>query len=270
MGNYSQITSPSNAHVKETVKLRDKRQRDKTGMFLIEGFRELTRANAADWSIEKLFFCPHYFLGSNETLLINQIKRGGSQIFEVTPDVFKKISYRDRPDGLMGHAAQRSTSLDDLTLSKGQQPTFILIAEGIEKPGNLGSILRSCDASGVDALIVCDPCTDIFNPNVVRASVGTLFTAELVLSTTSEAIKWLRRNNITIASTTPKTSMLYNEANFAQPIAIAMGTEQHGLSRTWIEAADMKIKIPMKGIADSLNVATAATVMLYEVVRQRS
>jgi TrmH family RNA methyltransferase len=181
--------------------------------------------------------------------------------------VFQKLSYRDRPDGLIAIASKNPLSLGSL---KSRALPFYLIAEGIEKPGNLGTILRSSDAVKVDGVIVCDPCTDIYNPNVVRASVGTLFTQPVVEAEGEETFQWLKKQGITILAATPAADLDYTQANLNCPLAILVGTEQYGLSRRWLEGADMKVKIPMLGVADSLNVAMATTLLLYEAIRQRS
>ncbi len=258
------ITSLQNPRVKQAVKLRQKRERDQTKTFLIEGYRELSRAIQAKVPVLTLFYSPDHFLGTNETALLQNV-----DALEVSKEVFEKMSYRDRPDGLLAIAKQTPKSLADLNLPKGRPP-FFLIAEAIEKPGNLGTILRSSDAAGVDALLVCDRCTDIYNPNVVRASVGTLFTVPVLEVTSDEAITWLEREGIPIVATSPDAKERYTDANLAGPVAIAMGTEQLGLSKKWMDAASFQVSIPMCGVADSLNVASATTLLLYEVLRQRS
>lgn len=263
------ITSLQNPKVKQVVRLREKRERDKTETFLIEGYRELTRAVKGGVIFETLFYSPDHFLGTNEQALIRSIKEKNVEGIEVTKEVFEKISYRDRPDGLLAIAKQRHLDLADLPLNQ-ERPPFFLIAEAIEKPGNLGSILRSSDAAGVDALIVCDRCTDVFNPNVVRASVGTLFTVPVLEVSSGAAIQWLKENNITIVATSPDAKATYTHVDLTGPVAIAMGTEQLGLSQKWMEAAQLQVSIPMCGVADSLNVAAATTLLLYEVLRQRS
>ncbi len=260
----TKITSLQNTKIKDAIKLRDRRDRDETGLFLIEGYRELKRAVDAGWKIETLFYCSEWFLGENEEALID---RAGGIAYECSREVFAKLSYRDRPDGILAVAPQVHRSLADLRL--GAQP-FFLIAESIEKPGNLGTILRSCDAAGVDAVIVCDPTTDIYNPNVVRSSVGTLFTLPVIEATSLDAIEFLNRHKIAIAAATPRGDRVYTQANFKEPVAIAMGTEQYGLSDLWMNQAELQVRIPMLGVADSLNVASATTLLLYEVVRQRT
>lgn len=260
---FTNISSLQNPQVKEIVQLRNHRERQRTHLFLIEGYRELKRAIDAGCAIRSLFYCPELFLGENEEELL---QKSGAVLFRCTPQVFAKISYRDRPDGLLGVAPQRHRSLAELRLSS---LPFLVIGEGIEKPGNLGTILRSCDAAGVDALIVCDPTTDIHNPNVVRASVGTLFTLPVFEAEGAETLAFLKQNRIAIVAATPEATLEFTEADFTQPLAIAVGTEQYGLSKDWLEQADCQVRIPMMGIADSLNVASATTILLYEVVRQR-
>lgn len=263
------ITSLQNARVKQVVKLRDKRERDRSQTYLIEGYRELRRGVEGNATLVELFYSPKHFLGSNEEALIKAIQGQGVDCVEVSPEVFEKMSYRDRPDGLLAIAKQVHLTLKDLEPQLGPQP-FLLIAEAIEKPGNLGTILRSCDAAGVDALLVCDRCTDIFNPNVVRASVGTLFTVPVVEVTSEEAIAWLHQKGIHLVATSPDAPATFTQTDLTGPVAVAVGTEQLGLSKRFMEEADRCVSIPMHGIADSLNVATATTLLLYEVLRQRS
>ena len=261
------LTSVQNPKIKAAVKLNDRRARDQSGLFLIEGYRELKRAVDAGVNIRSLFFCPPFFLGENENALIDQIRLKTKELYCCEKKVFEKLSYRDRPDGLIAIAYQMKHSLKNL-ISRKKDP-FLIVAEGIEKPGNLGTILRSADAAGVDGVIVCDRCTDIYNPNVVRASVGTLFTVPVIEAKGKETLNWLREHHIKIIAATPSAEKEFTETDLTGPIAIAVGTEQLGLSETWMQASDLKVRIPMHGVADSLNVATATTLLLYEVVRQR-
>lgn len=266
----TQITSLQNPKIKEVVHLREKHGRDKTGLFIIEGYRELLRAADAKWKIQTLFICPELFLGSNEPDLIQRLVSQGTQLFSCSQKVFGKMSYRDRPDGLIAIAEQKSHSLKDLEyIFKTDRSPFFVVAEAIEKPGNLGTILRSSDAVGLDALIVCDRCTDIYNPNVVRASVGTLFTVPTVEASGEEALKWLQGHGVLILAATPQAEKEFTQVDLRQPIAIAVGTEQLGLSERWMKQADIQVRIPMCGVADSLNVAMATTLLLYEVLRQK-
>ena len=259
------ITSLQNPKIKEVVKLQSRRARDESGLFLIEGYRELKRALDMGRSIKTLFYCPELFLGSNEEDIKAKCK--AALHFVCSPDVFHKISYRDRPDGLLAVAPQVHTALSDLRL--GSNP-FLFVAERIEKPGNLGTMLRSCDAAHVDAVIVADPTTDIHNPNVVRSSVGTLFTVPVIVASSEATLRHLKEKGISIVAATPQAKREFTEADFKVPLAIVVGTEQYGLTEQWMRGADMTVRIPMFGVADSLNVASAATLLLYEVVRQRS
>lgn len=271
--NYRYTTSLSslqNSRVKEALGLRERSNRNASGLFIIEGYRELLRAVDGKQQIESLFICPSFFLGSNERALIERILKNNVPLYECSEKIFSKLSYRDRPDGLLAIAKQRSLNLEDLNLLlASKENPFLVVAEAIEKPGNLGTILRSADAAAVDGLIVCDRCTDIFNPNVVRASVGTIFTVPTAEASSLEAIKWLKQKGIQILAATPSAKVDYTAVNMQGPLAIAVGTEQLGLSKQWMEQADLQVSIPMCGVADSLNVAMATTLLLYEALRQR-
>lgn len=260
------ITSLQNPGVKQCVKLRQRSHRDELNLILIEGYREILRAVDNNHFPEQLYICRELFQGTNEEALICRCATADCELIECSASVFKKMAYRDRPDGLLAVAPQISRTLSDIKLGK---VPFLVVAEAIEKPGNLGTILRSADAAGVDGVIVCDRCTDINNPNVVRASTGTIFSVTTAECTTEEALAYLHANEIKIASATPHTEQLYTEINMNQPLAIVLGTEQYGLSDTWLKNCDLQVKIPMLGQADSLNVASAATILLYEAVRQR-
>ncbi len=260
------ITSIQNPKIKNAFHLFKRRERDKTGLFLIEGYRELLRAYEGGFSLETLYICEELFLGTNEKDLIEKFEALGVLVFPTNEKVFSHLSYRDRPDGLIAIARQKSLSLEELRL---QPNPLLIIAESIEKPGNLGSIIRSSDAAGADGVIVCDKCTDLFNPNVVRSSVGTLFTVPIAEESSQNTFDWLKKENIAIVAATPSASDIYYDADLRGPIAIAVGTEQYGLSKLWLERADIRIKIPMLGKADSLNVATATTLLLFEALRQR-
>ena len=207
----------------------------------------------------------------NEGTLIEEARIRGVEIVHCIPHVFEKLSYRDRPDGLIAIGVHMQMTFADFIgrLASKKHP-LVVIAESIEKPGNLGTILRSADAAGADGVIVCDRCTDIYNPNVVRASVGTLFSIPVVEVESSKALLWLRERKIKIVAATPSAKESFTEANLMGGIAIVVGTEQLGLSEQWIHAADIRVRIPMHGEADSLNVAMATTLLLYECLRQRN
>jgi TrmH family RNA methyltransferase len=260
------ITSLQNPRIKQLVKLRDRRPRDDAGVFLVEGYREIRRALDKEIAFTEIYFSPEWFLGENEPALIERARAKGAQVFELTKDAFAKVAYRERPDGLLGVAPQWRRTLDELTL--GAAP-FVLVVEAIEKPGNLGTILRSADAAGCDAVIVCDPVTDIFNPNVVRASTGVLFSVPLVVSESANVLAWLQSKKIRTVATTPAAEKIYTDVDLRGPLAVIMGSEQYGLSDFWLKNADLPVRIPMAGQADSLNVAMATIITLFEAVRQR-
>lgn len=260
------ISSMQNPKVKLVKSLMNRKDREETKLFTIEGYRELKRAIDAGRVPMSLFFCPDFFLQTNERALIEKAEEKGAEVYECAPHVFEKLSYRDRPDGLLAVAPQLHRQLADLELSSSP---LIVVAESIEKPGNLGTILRSSDAAGVDAVIVCDPRTDIHNPNVVRASVGTLFTLPVIEATKQDTFSFLKQKGIKILASTPHAKENFFQANLQGPVALLVGCEQYGLSQEWFDAADLKVRIPMHGVADSLNAAQAATLLLYEVVRQR-
>lgn len=261
------INSAANPRIKELVKLRDRAHRTGTGLVLVEGYRELGRAVDAGVSLQDVYYCGDLFLGTNEPDLVRRAGESGAAVYSVSEAAFRKISYRDRPDGLLATARLRMPALADLKLSAN--PLF-LVAQCIEKPGNLGAMLRSADAVKVDGVIVCDGITDVTNPNVVRASTGTLFTVPVTETTSADAFKWLRDKKISIIAATPHAKTLYTDADLAKPCAIAVGAEQYGLTEGAMHAADLTVRIPMSGVADSLNVSTAATLLLFEAARQRT
>jgi len=274
------ITSLQNPRVKQLVKLRDRRPRDEAGVFLVEGYRQIRRALEKGVRLTELYVCPEWYLGDqgNEPELIAQAQAAGAKIFQLTKDTFAKVAYRERPDGLLAVAPQWRRGLADLemllkekTEKAGQAATapFLLVVEAIEEPGNLGTILRSADAAGVDALIVCDPVTDLFNPNVVRASTGVLFSVPVIIADSREVRAWLKERGVRAVATTPSATALHTETPLTGPLAIVMGSEQYGLSDLWLAEADERVRIPMAGQADSLNVAMATIITLFEAVRQR-
>lgn len=262
-----EISSAQNPRIKHALKLRKRSVRDEEQLFLVEGYREVLRACKFTWPIETLFYCPEYFLGENEPELIDHARENGAQCIRCTEAVFKKLSYRDRPDGLLAISPQGHLTLD--ALADLENP-FLLVANNIEKPGNLGTILRTADGAGVDAVIVTDPVTDVFNPNTVRASVGTLFSVPFVEATSRDTIDWLRDQGIAILSTSPDAKRAYFEVNLEGPVAWVVGSEQLGLTEEWLNVADTQVMIPMCGLADSLNVAMAAGLVAYETLRQRN
>ena len=260
------IASLSNPRVKDTVRLRQRSHRDERNLMLIEGYRELKRALDNGYRPQTLFTCRELFLGLHEDRLIQRVLEAGGEHVECSAQVFGKMSARDRPDGLLATGPQIRKSLSDLKL---RENALVIVAEAIEKPGNLGTILRSADAAGVDAVIVCDHCTDINNPNVVRASIGTLFSLPVVEDTTPNVIRFLHERGFQTLAATPHADALYTDPTLTGPTAICVGSEQYGLSDTWLRSATTKVRIPMLGQCDSLNVAAATTILLFEAQRQR-
>jgi TrmH family RNA methyltransferase len=241
--------------------------RDEKNLVLIEGYRELKRALDNQVMPTELFYCPELFQGENEGTLIERCREAGSLLYECSAPVFQKMAYRDRPEGLLALAPQAHRTLDSLALPPNP---LLIVAEAIEKPGNLGSILRSADAAGVNAVIVCDRCTDVNNPNVVRSSIGTVFALPVVEAATADALAWLKARGIQILAATPHAEKNYTDVDLTRPAAIVVGTEKFGLSSEWMKQADLQVRIPMLGQIDSLNVACATTILLYEAVRQRA
>jgi TrmH family RNA methyltransferase len=260
------ITSTTNPRVKGLVRLRNRRERDASGRFLIEGYRELARALQGRIQLEELYYCPSLYLGENEPTLV-EAAGPATELVELGEEAFRRSSHRDRPEGLLGVARQFATGFERLDL--GEAP-LVLVVESIEKPGNLGAMLRTAEAAGANGIVVCDPATDPFNPNVVRASLGTLFLVPLVVSGSPEALAWLRARDVAIVAATPGADLLHWQADYRSPVAVVIGSEQYGLSDLWLEAATHQVRIPMAGSADSLNAATAAGVLLFEAVRQRA
>lgn len=253
------ITSLQNPKVKYIVKLReDKRQRQQDGLMLVEGYDELTLALKSGLKPQSLLTAPE--------LATHSIGILPADVTTVTRAVFEKISYRDNPDGWMGIFPIPHNTLDDLKLSK---IPLIIVAESVEKPGNLGAILRTADAAHVDAVIVCDARVDIWNPNAVRASRGAIFTVPTVEVDSKNALAWIKSNKIRVLAATPSADVLYTDVDLKESIAIAVGTEDLGLTDFWMKNADIKVKIPMMGEVNSLNVSIATALITYEAVRQR-
>ncbi|HEY8239810.1 MAG TPA: RNA methyltransferase [Kiritimatiellia bacterium] len=266
MTNATQLTSLQNPRVKEVVQLMKRPNRDEQRVVLVEGYREVKRALDNNIRPSALYYCPALFMGENEGTLVERSAAAGAELFECTEPVFRKMAYRDRPEGLLAVAPQARKSLADLDLPDA---ALVVVAEAIEKPGNLGSIIRSADAVGVHAVIVCDRCTDVWNPNVVRASIGTVFSLPVVEAATDEALPWLKAKGIRILAATPHAKETYADADMKRGTAIVVGAEQIGLSSRWMNEADVQVRIPMLGQVDSLNVANATTILLYEAARQR-
>lgn len=261
------IHSRQNPRVQGVAKLRDRAVRDARGRFLVEGLRELARALERKVVLEEVYFCPALFKDSSAArALLGRLADAGVPLCELGESAFDKVSGREGPDGLLGVAETWDTSL--ARLAPGKDP-LVLVAEAVEKPGNLGALLRTADSAGCAALVVCDPVTDLFNPNVIRASQGAAFSVPVAVATTSEAISWARAKGLRILATTPDGAKPLWDVDARGPVALVMGSEKDGLAAAWLAAADARVFIPQAGLSDSLNVATAAAVCLFEAVRQR-
>ena len=262
-----EITSPSNPKLKHVVKLRSCSTREESGEMIVEGYRECRRALDNGYRPHAIFHCPEFYLkNENETSLVDECARLGAAVYTCTKQCFSKIAYKERPDGLLMIGPHVTVKLSDLKLPPN---ALVIVTEAIEKPGNLGTILRSADAGKVAAVIVCDRTTDIHNPNVVRASTGTMFSVPIVEAKSEEALEFLKKNNFKILAATPHAEKLHFEEDLSGNVAIALGAEQYGLTAKWMDGADLRVRIPMLGLADSLNVSAAATILVYEAVRQR-
>jgi TrmH family RNA methyltransferase len=236
-------------------------------MFLVEGYRELSRAMDNNISIDTIFFCEKFFKDIIQLNLIRRAERKKLPVCKVSTEVFEKISYRENCDGILGLANFWSSDFPDIKLSKN---AFILVAERIEKAGNLGALMRSAESAGVDALILCDPITDIFNPNVICASQGAVFSLPTIVTNNEQTLAFLKTHSIQIFATIPSAKNIYFNENFVPHTAIIVGSEHDGLSDFWLKNTSIaKISLPQKGMCDSLNVNDAAVIVLYEVLRQR-
>ena len=256
------LTSTQNPKIKNLLALEKPRERRAQGLFVVEGVREIKLALEAGYSLSNIYFCEDiisdeesHFLKDHDRLLI-----------PVSKEVFEKIAVRESTGGMIAVGEQKVHGLTQLRLSKNP---LLLILESVEKPGNLGAVLRTADAAGVDAVIICDPLTDFYNPNVIRSSVGCVFTNQLASASSEETIAWMKEKNIKLFSTYLQASAPYHETDFTNPCAIILGTEATGLSEVWVKQADATIIIPMQGKIDSMNVSTAAAVVVFEARRQR-
>jgi TrmH family RNA methyltransferase len=259
------ITSPSNARLKALVALHKRRSRAEAGVTVVEGYDELTLAVEAGVVPTTLYWCPE-LVADGRTALVEQVAGAGAETVSLGRTAYEKVSYRDSPDGFLAVVPDPTRSLDTLDLP---DKALVLVVEGIEKPGNLGAMLRTAEAAGVDAVVAASPVTDWANPNVVRASKGTLFVVPVANAATEKVIAWLRDSGIAIVVATPEADRLVTEVDLTGLTALVVGTEHEGVSDAFKAAADHLVKLPMAGRINSLNVATAAAVTVYEAVRQR-
>ncbi len=257
------ITNLQNPGIKNIVKLQEKSSvRKKKKKFVIEGRRELSIAQQCGVDIFEIYLCEDIYTDD----IFYPVKTDNIKKIPVNTDVYNKIAYRDNSEGIIGIANMKEACLSKIELSS---LPLILIIENVEKPGNLGAILRTADAAGVDAVIVCSQQTDIYNPNVIRSSMGAVFSNRVVTCTGEETIKWLNDNFISVFSAVPDSGTFYYDIDYVQPAAIVFGAESKGLSQNWVNASKQTVKIPMTGKTDSLNVSVSTAIILYEAVRQR-
>lgn len=258
------ITSLQNPKVKNIVKLSKAKERREQNLFLLEGARELSLAIFAGYEVDSVYICAELFGKTDYPNVLEGLS--DYKINEVSSQVFEKIAYREGSDGLITLLKPKSHLIQDLNIA---QNPFIIVLESVEKPGNLGAILRTADAAQADAVIICDPLTDIYNPNTIRSSVGCVFTVPTVACTSLEALDWLKSRNITTYAAELEAADWYQDEDYRQPTAIVMGTEADGLTPFWLNNADHRIKIPMRGKIDSLNVSVSTAVITFEAMRQR-
>jgi TrmH family RNA methyltransferase len=258
------ITSSANDRLKAVRRLARRRDRD---VFLVEGHRQLRRAIEAGVAIREVVVAPELFLGETDAELVARAERGGASVLEVCASAFRSVATTVRPDGLVAVVERWSTALS--TLTDAPSP-LIIVAQGVERPGNLGAIVRAACSSGATALVVCEVRTDIFHPDAVRGSVGTLFHVPVAECASEDALAWLRARGVSVVVATPDGERPVWETDLRRPLALVVGSERHGVSSTWRDAADETVSIPMPGPSDSLNVAVAAGVVLFEAVRQRA
>lgn len=270
------ITSAANPRLKALVGLRRRRVREESGQTLVEGYEEIGLALSAGVRPSTVFVCDELFspagragsqhIGRQDDLLA-RLRDDRVEVVRLSRQAFEKVSYREGPDGLLALVDRVGGSLGDLVVSGRQH--LALVSQGVEKPGNLGAMLRTADAAGVDAVVAADPVTDWGNPNVVRASKGTLFAVPVASASTAETLEWLAHHDIALVVTTPETDVLHTEVDYTGRVAIAVGSEKHGADDALLRAAAHRVRIPMHGKANSLNVAASAAIVLYEAVRQR-
>ncbi|MCI1639736.1 MAG: RNA methyltransferase [Bacteroidales bacterium] len=264
------VTSAKNPKIKELLALRDKsRLRRKNDLFIVEGLKETEHCLNAGFKASTLFVCGEILGERNLDSIVSLAESAnpGCGIIAVPSFLYEKIAYRGSTEGIIAEIIRKEKTLDDIKL--GSNP-LIVILETVEKPGNIGAVLRSADAAGADAVIICDPLTDIYNPNIIRASIGAVFTVQTAAASNEDTFKWLKSNGISIYTAQLQDSSPYYDTDMSKPAAIVAGTESSGLTDFWRKAADRHIMIPMLGKLDSLNVSVSAAILLYEAVRQRN
>lgn len=259
------LTSTANPRIKAAAALRERRERDRTGLTLIDGARELRRALDAGVEVVEAFVCEPLLAGPDARAALDRLDAGRASVTATSEAVFAKVAFGERAEGLIAVVRIPSTDLGGLNLPVDP---LVVVIEGVEKPGNIGAVLRSADGAGADAVIAAAPRTDLFNPNAVRASAGTAFTVPVGAGTTSEVLAWLRERDIRIVAARVDAEQLYTDVDLRGPVALVLGAEADGLSDAWTDDVDA-VRLPMLGAADSLNVSISAAILLYEARRQR-
>lgn len=261
------ITSPSNQRLKSLTALRRRRSREESGLTLIEGFEELMLALEAGVLPQAVYYCPDLMLDPTSQLaVVTDVAARGVDTVQLGRAAFERVAYREGPDGFLAVVHSVARACADLAVGPS---ALTLLCQGVEKPGNLGAMLRTADAAGVEAVVAADPVTDWGNPNLVRASKGTVFSVPVCSDSTAATIGWLQERGIALVATTPDTDLDYTDVDYTGPVAIAVGAEKYGLTDEVLAAAAYRVRIPMVGRANSLNVATSAAIVIYEAVRQR-
>ncbi|QDO87263.1 RNA methyltransferase [Ornithinimicrobium ciconiae] len=261
------ITSPANPRLKALAALRRRRVREAEGRTLIEGFEELDLALGAGVVPRVVFYCPDLMADPDaQARVVHDVAGRGAKVVRLGRAAFEKVAYREGPDGFLAVVDTVTRNISDLEVP---DDALVLLCEHVEKPGNLGAMLRTADAAGVHAVIAADPVTDWGNPNLVRASKGTVFSVPVVSDSTGAALSYLAARGIALVAATPDTDVEYTDIDYTGPVALAVGAEKTGLSDQVLHAATHRVRIPMVGQANSLNVSTSAAIITYEAVRQR-
>ncbi|WP_034044115.1 TrmH family RNA methyltransferase [Wocania ichthyoenteri] len=267
-----EISSIQNSFIKQLAQLKDKsRERKKTSTFLIEGEREISLAIKGNYELETILFFPELFPIEDLKHLTEDVRLSAVETsintIKISKEVYQKLAYRDTTEGILAVAKSKKHTVSDIEFST--KNPLILVAEAPEKPGNIGAILRTADAANVDAVIIANPKTDLYNPNIIRSSVGCVFTNQIATGSTAEIIGFLKSKNINIYCAALQASVNYHTQDFTKPTAMVMGTEATGLSNEWLENSTQNIIIPMQGEIDSMNVSVAAGILIFEAKRQR-
>ncbi len=256
-----QLSSLKNPKIKEIIALQEKsKERREKEVFIVEGIRELEACISGGYEIDSLFYVPEQYPKEKAENVSCR------HLYSLPLEVYSKIAYRGGTEGVIAIVREKKRQLTEIILSKNP---LVIVLESVEKPGNLGAILRTADAARIDAVIVCDPLTDLFNPNIIRSSLGGIFTNQVCCCNSEDCYKWLKDNNISIFTAELQAAGFYHETDMSGPSAIVMGSESDGLKQFWREHADARIKIPMNGVIDSLNVSVSTAIICFEALRQR-